>query len=131
VELRRDRVKEDSEVWGYRVQTEIVVKDDLIDMSRRKAGIGFRGDNSRMMQSADCRRDLRVEVEAVDLGTHHSLLWGCNSQTEYRTAKSGVAHRTPDRRRDYRADGRQHYVIWSDYCTPVNCIQVAPSAGGI
>jgi hypothetical protein len=55
-----------------------VVKEDLIDMSRRQAGIVFRGDNSRMMQSADCRRDLRVEVEVVGLGTHHNLLWSCN-----------------------------------------------------
>ena len=108
-----------------------MTKEDLIDMSRRKAGIGFRGDNSRMMQSAGCRRDLRVEVEVVDLGTHHNLLWSCNSRVEYRTAKSGVAHRAPDRQRDYRADGHQHYVIWSDCCTPVNRIQVALSAGGI
>ena len=108
-----------------------MVKEELIDMSRRKAGIGFHGDSSRMMQFADCRRDLRVEVEVVDLGTHRNLLWSYNSQTEYMTAKSGVAHRTPDRRRDYRADGQEYYTIWSDCCTPVNCIQVAPSAGGI
>lgn len=108
-----------------------MAKEDLIDKSCRKAGIGFRGDNSRRMQSADCRRDLQVEVEVVEVGTHHNLLWSCNSQTEYRTAKPGVAHRTPDRRRDYRADGHQYYMIWSDCCTPVDCIQVAPSAGGI
>jgi hypothetical protein len=93
------------------VKAEIVAKDDLIDMSRRKADSGFRGDNSRMMPSADCRRDLRVEVEVVELGTHHNLPWSCNRQTEYRTAKAGVAHRMPDRRRDYRADGHQYYVI--------------------
>jgi hypothetical protein len=108
-----------------------VVKEELIDMSRRKAGIGFRGDNSRMMQYVDCRRDLRVEVEVVELGTHHNLLWSCNSQAEYRTTKSGVAHRTPDRQRDYRVDGHRYYMVWSDCCTPMDCIQVAPPAGGI
>ena len=113
------------------MKAEIVAKEGLIDMSRRKAGIGFRGDNSRMMPSADCRRDLPVEVEAAELGTHHNLLWSCNSQTEYRTAKAGVAHRTSDRRREYRADGHQRYGIWSDCCRPVGCIEVAPSAGGI
>jgi len=108
-----------------------VVKEEPIDMSRRKAGIEFRGDNSRMMQFADCRRDLRVEVEVVELGTHHNLRWSYNSQAEYRTTKSGVAHRTPDRQRDYRADGHWYYMVWSDCCTPMDCIQVAPPAGGI
>jgi len=88
-----------------------VAKEDLIDKGCRKAGIGFRGDNSRRMQSVDCRRDPRVEVEVVELGTHHNLPRSCNSQTEYRTAKPGVAHRTPDRRRDYRVDGHPHYMI--------------------
>ena len=45
------------------MKAEIVAKEDLIDMSRRKAGIGFRGDNSRMMQD-------RVEAEVVELGGH-------------------------------------------------------------
>ena len=88
-----------------------MAKEELIDMSRRKAGIGVRGDNSRMMPSADCRRDLRAEVEVAELGTHHNLRWSCNSQTEYRTAKAGVVYRTPDRRRDYRADGHWCYGI--------------------
>ena len=51
-----------------------MAKEELIDMSRRKAGIGVRGDNSRMMPSADCRRDLRAEVEVAEPGTHHNLL---------------------------------------------------------
>jgi hypothetical protein len=96
------------------VKAETVAKEELLDMSRRKAGIGFRGDSSQMMPSADCRRDLRVEVEVAELGRHHNLLWSCSSQTGYRTAKAGAAHRTPDRRRDYRADGHQYYGIWSD-----------------
>ena len=93
------------------MKAEIVAKEELIDMSRRKAGIGIRGDNSRTMPSADCRRDLRAEVEVAELGTHHNLLWSCNSRTEYRTAKAAVAHRTSDRRREYRADEHQRYGI--------------------
>lgn len=52
----------------------IGAKEDQREMSRKAADTGFRVGNSRKMQSADCRQDLRVGVEEVELGRHHSLL---------------------------------------------------------
>jgi hypothetical protein len=73
VERRRGRVQEDSGGEGYRVKAEIVAKVDLIDTSRTEVDIECRGDNSRMMPCADCRRDLRAEAEVAELGTRHNL----------------------------------------------------------
>ena len=104
VELRRGCALEDSEEWESMVSCEIVVREDRRDMSHRRFDIEFRAGSSRKMQSAGCRRDLRVEVEAVEPGRRHSSRRNCNTQTGHTTAKAGVAHRTPDRQRDCKAD---------------------------
>lgn len=79
VALRRGCALEDLEEWENMVLCAIVAKEDQNDRSHRIAGIEFRAGSSRMMQSAGCRRDHRVEVEEVELVGHHSLLRSCNS----------------------------------------------------
>jgi hypothetical protein len=92
----------------------IAAKKGLDDKRHTKADTELHADNCQTLPSAGYKRDLRVAVEAAELGRHRKFLLGYNSQIGHTTAKPGVVCRTLDRRQDCTADEQQCYGIWSE-----------------
>src|SRR5204862_6457749 len=107
VALDRGHALED---WGAgvnKVLGAIAVKEGLDDTGCTQADTELHVDNYQTLPSAGYKRDLRVAVEAAELGRQRKFLLGYNSQIGHTTAKPGVVCRTLDRRQDYTADEQQ------------------------
>jgi hypothetical protein len=113
VALDRDHALEDLGAGVNKVLRGIAAKKGLDDKGRTKADTALHADNCQTPPSAGYKRDLRVAVEAAELGRHHKVLLGYNSQIGRTTAKAGAVCRTLDRRQDYMADEQPCYGIWS------------------